>query len=101
MVTVVKEVEKEFFKMVMAATTLSVSKDNPTLVVEMSSWLQQFRLLGSSGLATIFLNQTLLADNKDPFKRAYTYIKVLKEEMYKISNTLNQNPYQLGVKTGS
>ena len=98
---VIKEVEQEFFKMVMAATTLSVSKENPALISEISPWLKQFRLLGSSGLATTFLDQSLLADNKDAFKRAYTYIKVLKEEMYNISNTLNQNPYQPGVKTGS
>lgn len=94
-------VHNEFMKIKMAAKTLQHSKDNDALVAEMSPWLKQFSLLGESGVATTYLEVALKMGNKDLFNEVYNYIKLIKEEMFDISNTLNQNPYQPGVKTGS
>ena len=95
------KVEEEFMKMIVSSSELARSKDNPALIKEISPWLQQFRLLASSGVAAMSLQEALSVDNKNGFERLYEYIKVLKEKMYNNSNTLNQNPYQPGVKTGT
>lgn len=94
-------VHNEFMEIKMAAKALQHSKDNDALVAEMSPWLKQFSLLGESGLATTYLEVALKMDDKSTFDELYNYIKLVKEEMFDISNTLNQNPFQPGVKTGS
>ena len=94
-------VQQEFMKIKMAAKALQHSKDNGPLVAEMTPWLLQFALLGESGLAATYLQTALMADDKITFNKLYNHIKLVKEEMYHISNTMNQNPYQPGVKTGS
>lgn len=95
------EVQQEFMKMKMSAMALQHSKDNDALVVEIAPWLKQFNLLGESGLTTTYLQAALMIDDRDTFDKLYNHIKLVKEEMYNISNTMNQNPYQPGVKTGS
>ncbi|MGV8962414.1 MAG: beta-N-acetylglucosaminidase [Candidatus Saccharimonadaceae bacterium] len=94
-------VQEEFMDMMMSSRKLLQSKDNAPLIAEMTPWLMQFRLLGESGLATTQLQAALLKGDKLRFNQLYNHIKLLKEEMYNNSNTLNQNPYQPGVKTGS
>ena len=96
-----EEVQQEFVKMMMASKVLLQNTNNTELIAEMEPWLKQFSLLGEIGLATTNLQTALLNDNKKYFDQLYEYIKVLKEEMFNNSNTLNQNPYQPGVKTGS
>ena len=95
------EVQQEFMKIKMSARALQNSKDNEALVKEMTPWLKQFSLLGESGLATTYLHAALTMNDKSTFVKLYNHVKLVKEEMYNISNTLNQNPYQPGVKTGS
>ena len=53
-------VHNEFMAIKMAAKVLQHSKDNNALVAEMSPWLQQFSLLGESGLATTYLEIALI-----------------------------------------
>ena len=96
-----QKVQQEFMKIIMAARALQNSKDNDALIDEITPWLKQFSLLGESGLATTYLQTALMQDDKSTFDKLYNHIKLVKEEMYNISNTLNQNPYQPGVKTGS
>lgn len=96
-----QKVQQEFMKIIMAARALQNSKDNDALVEEMTPWLKQFSLLGESGLATTYLQDALTQNDKNRFDMLYNHVKLVKEEMYNISNTLNQNPYQPGVKTGS
>ena len=95
------EVQQEFMKIKMSAKALQHSKDNDALLTEMTPWLKQFSLLGESGLATTYLQAALMTDDRDAFDKLYNHIKLVKEEMHDISNTMNQNPYQPGVKTGS
>lgn len=95
------EVQQEFMRIIMSARALENSNDNVALVKEMSPWLKQFRLLGESGLTTTYLHVALTTNDRNYFDKLYNHVKLLKEEMYHISNTLNQNPYQPGVKTGS
>ncbi len=94
-------VQKEFSEMVTAAHTLLRSKDNPQLIEEIKPWLIQFELQGKSGLFATIMQQALENDNREHFRRLYDYIKVLKEQMYENSRTMNQNPYQPGVKTAT
>ena len=95
------EVQQEFMKMKMSAKALLHSKDNDALVAEITPWLKQFNLLGESGLTATYLQTALMIDDRSTFDKLYNHIKLVKEEMYNISNTMNQNPYQPGVKTGS
>lgn len=95
------EVQQEFMEIKMAAKDLQNSKDNVALIAEISPWLKQFSLLGEIGLATTYLHTALTMNDKNTFDRLHNHIKLVKEEMYNIDNTLNQNPYQPGVKTGS
>ena len=96
-----QKVQQEFMKIIMAARVLQNSKDNDALIEEITPWLKQFSLLGESGLATTYLQTALMQNDKSTFDKLYNHVKLVKEEMYNISNTLNQNPYQPGVKTGS
>lgn len=95
------ELQQEFMKMMMATKALQNSKDNDALVAEMTPWLKQFSLLAESGLAATYLQSALMNEDRNTFENLYNHIKLVKEEMYDISNTMNQNPYQPGVKTGS
>jgi hyaluronoglucosaminidase len=95
------EVQQEFMKIKMSAKALQHSKDNEALVAEMTPWLKQFSLLGESGLSATYLQTALMIDDRSTFDKLYNHIKLVKEEMYDISNTMNQNPYQPGVKSGS
>lgn len=95
------DVQQEFMKIKMSARALQNSNYNTALVKEMSPWLKQFSLLGESGLTTTHLHVALTMNDRNYFDKLYNHVKLVKEEMYNISNTLNQNPYQPGVKTGS
>lgn len=95
------KVQEEFANILFASSVLSGNIDNPALIKEITPWLKQFRLLGESGLLALSLEQAFNSKNKSRFDTLYGYMKQLKEQMHQISTTLNQNPYQPGVKTGS
>lgn len=94
-------VQKEFQAMVEAAYILLNSIDNPVLLDEIRPWVEQFKLLGQSGLAMLNMYTALQAKANDDFERSYQAVKAIKMQMYEIDRTKNQNPFQPGVKTGS
>ncbi|WOD42816.1 beta-N-acetylglucosaminidase [Hwangdonia lutea] len=94
-------VRNEFQTMVEASYILLNSKDNPILLDEIRHWVQQFKLLGQSGLAMLHMHTALQAKNSDAFERSYQAVKAIKAEMYKIDREENQNPYQPGIKTAT
>lgn len=94
-------VENEFHAMVEASYILLNSTDNPVLLDEIKPWVQQFKLLGQSGLAMLNMYNALKDKNATNFERSYQAMKAIKTEMYNIDHNQNQNPYQPGVKTGS
>lgn len=96
-----KTVENEFHAMVEASYILLNSTDNSVLLDEIKPWLNQFKLLGQSGLAMLNMYSALKDKNATSFERSYLAMKAIKTEMYNIDHNQNQNPYQPGVKTGS
>lgn len=68
---------------------------------ETEPWLQQFELLGHTGIEA--LNAWDSLQQFDPGSRWKHYLQLVDrfESMKEIDRTLNQNPYQPGVKTGS
>ncbi|WP_240915519.1 beta-N-acetylglucosaminidase [Polaribacter sp. 20A6] len=96
-----KAVENEFHAMVEASYILLNSSDNAVLLDEIRPWVQQFKLLGQSGLGMLHMHTSLQAKQTDDFERSYNAIIAVKAEMYQIDRTKNQNPYQPGVKTAT
>lgn len=95
------KVAEEFLFMQMSSQMLLDSDDNKALIIEIKPWLEQFKLMGLSGITTLGLYGALREDNPNQFKKYYGFIKSLKEKIYEIIRTENQNPYQPGVKTAS
>lgn len=95
------KVQEEFANILFVSNVLSANTDNPALIKEITPWLKQFRLLGESGLVALSLEQAFNDKNRVRFDALYGYMKQLKEQMHEVNITLNQNPYQPGVKTGS
>ena len=94
-------VQKEFQAMVEASYILLNSSDNPVLLDEIRSWVEQFQLLGQSGLSMLTMYTALKAKETNNFERSYYAIKAIKSQMYKIDREANQNPYQPGIKTAT
>lgn len=91
----------EFSLMEITADHLLKSTDNPHLIKEIKPWLEQFKLVGKSGLCALGMYTSLKDGKPSQFEQFYKQSKLLKERMYDISRTENQNPYQPGVKTAS
>jgi hyaluronoglucosaminidase len=96
-----RAVEDEFQAMVEASYILLNSSDNAVLLDEIRPWVQQFKLLGQSGLGMLNMYTSLQAKQSDDFERSYNALIAIKAEMYDIDRTKNQNPYQPGVKTAT
>ncbi|MFD1163808.1 beta-N-acetylglucosaminidase [Hwangdonia seohaensis] len=94
-------VQKEFQAMVEASYILLHSTDNPVLLDEIRPWVEQFKLLGQSGLAMLNMHTALKEKDNDGFERSYHALKAIKVEMYSIDRQENQNPYQPGIKTAT
>ena len=94
-------IQKEFQAMVEASYILLNSSDNSVLMDEIRSWVEQFQLLGQSGLSMLHMYTALQAKQAADFERSYKALNAIKALMYAIDHTENQNPYQPGVKTGS
>ncbi|MFD1614010.1 beta-N-acetylglucosaminidase [Gelatiniphilus marinus] len=94
-------VRKEFQAIVEASYILLNSTDNPLLLEEIRPWVEQFKLLGQSGLAMLNMHTALEAQQATDFERSYNAVKAIKTEMYNIDRKENQNPYQPGIKTAT
>ena len=97
----INAVKKEFESMVSSADILLNSNDNPFLMNEIRPWVQQFKLLGESGLEMIKMYYSLDKNQSNSFENEHKKFLSLKEKMFKIDQTENQNPYQPGIKTAT
>lgn len=98
---ILAKVTEEFLFMQMSSQILLDSDDNKELIREIKPWVEQSKLMGLSGLMTLGLYGALQEDNPTQFEKYYEFIKSLKEKIYEITRTENQNRYQPGVKTAS
>lgn len=91
--------QETFQRMVESGDLLAVNEENPSLIKEMTPWLYQFKLLGETGNEVLAMIKAY--ENKDQtlFMRKYRHVKALQQQMFRVDQTYNQNPYQPGVKT--
>ena len=88
-----------FMQMQEVADILMTNTENPALIREMEPWLLQHKLMGELGGEVLALTNAYEQGKQEGFLRKYKHIKALQQLMFTIDQTLNQNPYQPGVKT--
>jgi hyaluronoglucosaminidase len=88
-----------FTQMVEAADILLSNTENPALIAEMKPWLMQHKLMGQTGQEVFALINAFQKGDQDLFMRKYKHVKSLQQQMFTVDQTMNQNPYQPGVKT--
>lgn len=91
----------EYAKMVEAADVLSVNQENPQLIAEIQPWIEQFRVMGLTGMEVLSMLSAVETGDQELFMRKYKHAKALQRRSFLIDQAYNQNPYQPGVKTGS
>ncbi len=91
--------QETFSKMIESGDILSVDEENSPLIMEITPWLYQFKLLGETGNEVLALVKAYESNNQDLFMRKYQHVKALQQQMFRIDQTYNQNPYQPGIKT--
>lgn len=74
---------------------------NAAMIEEIDPWLTQFELLGQTGYQVMQLAKYWQFKKTESAWDLYLKTDSLLKEMNNIDNTLNQNPYQPGVKVGS
>lgn len=74
---------------------------NKRLVEQMDPWLTQFELLGNIGQRTLKLTDAIHKNDLETAWSLFNQNSFLFAEMEQNDKTMNQNPYQPGVKTGS
>lgn len=94
-------IQKEFQAMVEASYILNNSTDNPVLMKEISWWVEQFKLMGQSGLAMLNMYRSLQTKQAKDFERSYHAVKAINAEIYAIDHNKNQNSQQAGIKTST
>lgn len=93
---------KTFFaQMQNAAQTLLKNTEQPHLIQDIAPWLEQFALLGKVGEKNLLMYQALENQQKKTVEDLHQEIISLKEKMYQLDRSQNQNPYQPGVKTAT
>lgn len=95
------QVVREFEKIKATPEQLRTTTNNPALLSEISSWLEQFEVLGLAGAAAVELASSDLTDDAGQVWNRYTELLLLEAQKEYIDKTNNRNPYQPGVKTGS
>ena len=88
-----------FVQMVEAADVLLTNTENPALIAEMTPWLMQHKLMGETGQEVFAMVKAFEKGDQALFMRKYKHVKALQQQMFTIDQTMNQNPYQPGVKT--
>ncbi len=91
--------KETFAQMVEAADILLSNTENPALIAEMKPWLMQHKLMGQTGQEVFALINAFQKGDQDLFMRKYKHVKSLQQQMFTVDQTMNQNPYQPGVKT--
>ena len=96
-----QEISAEFDRIIAAPDEIRSKSKNLRLVEQISPWLQQFSLLGHAGLEAM---KTAADWQNKAFPVAWGhYLETERylDSMVVLDQTLNQNPYQPGVETGS
>ncbi len=91
--------QETFHRMVESGDLLAVNEENPPLIKEMTPWLYQFKLLGETGNEVLAMVKAYENNDQNLFMRKYKHVKALQQQMFRVDQTYNQNPYQPGVKT--
>lgn len=91
--------QETFHRMVESGDLLAVNEENPPLIKEMTPWLYQFKLLGETGNEVLAMIKAYEHNDQNLFMRKYKHVKALQQQMFRVDQTYNQNPYQPGVKT--
>ncbi len=88
-----------FEKMRKASDVLLASTGNKALIQEITPWLYQFKLLAEVGEEVLKMADHPSSDAQSYFLRKYNHVKALRQQMFLIDQTYNQNPFQPGVQT--
>lgn len=96
-----KVLKDEFERIIEASDILLTSKDNATLVKDITPWIYQFKVLGEMGTEVFAMLDALETNNIGLFMRKYNHIQALRDQSINIAKSYNVNPYQPGIKTGS
>lgn len=91
----------EFENIRKASDILLTSKDNLALIKEITPWINQFRVLGETGIDVLMMVHAYQAKDTAAFVNLYNQVKEKKARSFEIDQTFNQNPYQPGVKTAT
>lgn len=95
------EVKSEFKEMILASKTLLKTDENKYFTEEIKPWVLQFGLVGAMGEEVMTMYEALAKNNPSDFKNAYAKVQMIQKQMFENDQTLNQNPYQPGVKTAT
>lgn len=94
----IAELRAEFKRIAEAPAAIRAGAENPRLIEEISPWLDGFEQLGVAGQAAMDGAQ---ATDKNGIWAAYARASEAMDRMTEMDRTLNHNPYQPGVRTGS
>lgn len=88
-------------RMVEVSDILLTNTENELLVKEITPWLYQFKLMGELGEEVLKLAVAQQQNAQSLFSRKYNHVKSLQQQMFRVDQNYNQNPYQPGVKVAS
>lgn len=90
------------FAQIQAAPELIYNQgDNKALIEEINPWLMQFELLGRCGTNALRMAHAWYEKDRHNTWQRFLDVTAVMDSMKLINRTLNQNPYQKGVKVGS
>ncbi|PTX18061.1 hyaluronoglucosaminidase [Pontibacter mucosus] len=94
-------IKQEFERIAKAPAEIRSKSQNKRLVEQLEPWLLQFELLGKAGTHTLDMVDSRMNLNPAAAWANYLRVEAVLDSMATVDATLNQNPYQPGVKTGS
>ncbi|QNE41961.1 glycoside hydrolase (plasmid) [Hymenobacter sp. NBH84] len=96
-----KRIGEEFGRIAKAPAAIRSNGQNARLTEQLAPWLLQFALLGRAGQHALTVAEHHTAHQPAATWAAYLPLETVLDSMATVNATLNQNPYQPGVKTGS
>jgi hyaluronoglucosaminidase len=94
-------VRAELERIRLAPAAIRSGSDNPSLITEISPWLDAFEQLGTAGVNTVDAQTAFAAGKADEAWKFLAIAQGAMSRLEEINNTQNRNPYQPGVRTGS
>ncbi|UOG77369.1 beta-N-acetylglucosaminidase domain-containing protein (plasmid) [Hymenobacter tibetensis] len=96
-----QRLQQEFQRIAQAPAAIRQHGGNARLLEQLAPWLRQFELLGRAGQHALAVAEARAAGNPTTTWAAYLPLAAALDSMATVNATLNQNPHQPGVKTGS